>query len=367
MEHAINSPQINTPAQGDNFLFIDLLRGLAAPLVVYFHWHLHVINNYSTQSIEPGSFTYWFVLGFIDLGKYAVVMFFCISGFLIPASLRSYPNLQPKRFIIHRFFRLYPVYWLSISLFVIFHLSIFHLCIGVQSPLYLSQIMANLTMFHKFFGIDDVIGAFWTLQIELTFYILCVVLFMINRLERNFMMIALSLVGAFIFALVKAHLHRDMPEQTFLGLTVMFLGDAFRDHGRRITRAQLISYTILILVALIPICKIAYQEKSDRYLTSYYLAIFTFILGYAFLARFNLGRLWKKTIEFFANSSYGVYLFHGAFGLEMGSLALKASENIMISFFATFLSTYIMAYLSFKFIELPSIRLGKGLAHHVAS
>ena len=37
--------------------------------------------------------------------------------------------------------------------------------------------LANLTMLQQFAGIENVIGLYWTLQIELIFYGLCVLLF----------------------------------------------------------------------------------------------------------------------------------------------------------------------------------------------
>lgn len=52
----------------------------------------------------------------MDLGRIGVVVFFAISGFIIPTSL-NHRSLHPvRKFLISRLFRLYPLYWISIIL-----------------------------------------------------------------------------------------------------------------------------------------------------------------------------------------------------------------------------------------------------------
>ena len=47
------------------------------------------------------------------------------------------------------------------------------------------EVVANVTMLQQFFGIENVLGIYWTLQIELIFYALCVGLFIIGLLRRT--------------------------------------------------------------------------------------------------------------------------------------------------------------------------------------
>src|SRR6266540_1012136 len=102
-------------AQKEQFPFIDVARGMAAMIVAYFHLHLHAYTAWPDLGHIPrDSWTYRVVLGHFDLGKYAVIVFFMISGFLIPSTLET-KNASLRQFVVTRFFRLYPAYWLSMA------------------------------------------------------------------------------------------------------------------------------------------------------------------------------------------------------------------------------------------------------------
>jgi len=47
-------------------------------------------------------------------GGLGVLLFFAISGYVIPNSLRGTRVRGLKRFVIHRFFRLWPTFWLCL-------------------------------------------------------------------------------------------------------------------------------------------------------------------------------------------------------------------------------------------------------------
>jgi len=141
--------------------FIDVLRGLAAVLVYVFHQQIHTFIGYPEKPIPPGSLTWWFFLGAIDLGKIAVAVFFCVSGYLIPSTLTK-PGATIRDFTIHRIFRLYPAYWVSIASRLLVLIAL-----GMTANLPTTfNLLANITMFQKFIGQQDMIGVFWTLQIE---------------------------------------------------------------------------------------------------------------------------------------------------------------------------------------------------------
>jgi peptidoglycan/LPS O-acetylase OafA/YrhL len=134
---------------------IDALRGIAALIVVLFHY----CSQY--QVIMPGT------KGLpIDLwwGRYGVELFFGISGFVILMTLhRSSSGLD---FAFSRFSRLFPAYWASI-----FITSAFVWVLGsytLQVPI--SAIAVNLTMLQYHFSVPPVDGAYWSLAVEIGFY-----------------------------------------------------------------------------------------------------------------------------------------------------------------------------------------------------
>jgi len=139
---------------------LDVLRFAAAILVVCFHWFFNGINNGKVTSV-----------GFTDIapiaiyGFFGVHLFFLISGFVISQSAHGKTAAQ---FAVSRGVRLFPAYWVAMvatTLVVTFwgnpDMKV--------SPV---QFLANLTMIPGLFDQRPVDGVYWTLTIELTFYLL---------------------------------------------------------------------------------------------------------------------------------------------------------------------------------------------------
>ena len=87
---------------------LDALRGLTAMSVLVQHLLSHV-----WRAMPNG--THWLKaigLDYFDWGRFGVVLFFLISGYVIPLSF-SEPT-PVRKFIVSRAFRLYPAFWLSV-------------------------------------------------------------------------------------------------------------------------------------------------------------------------------------------------------------------------------------------------------------
>ena len=140
---------------------LDALRGLAALSVVFYHfttWY----NNKFIMHIHP-LFSFWF-------GYCGVHLFFMISGFVIFMTLEK--TAKPFDFIVSRFSRLYPAYWAVI----LFNLILI-------SPIDPRQFILNATMLSPWLHSKYVCGAFWTLSVELAFYICILFLFITRTLK----------------------------------------------------------------------------------------------------------------------------------------------------------------------------------------
>src|SRR3954449_3383332 len=77
--------------------WLDALRAVAALLVVYAHLSHYLLRGARDVSAE------W-----LHAGPAGVMLFFLVSGYIIPASLERHGN--QRRFWIGRFARLYPLY-----------------------------------------------------------------------------------------------------------------------------------------------------------------------------------------------------------------------------------------------------------------
>jgi len=337
-------------APPQSFVFIDALRGIAALLVVYFHLHLHGFIGYPEHPVPPG-IEYWFLLGYFDLGKYAVATFFVISGFLIPSTL-SGRNADLRKYIVHRAFRLYPAYWLAI---LVAYFLPFLYAGRAGFPIWMG--LVNLTMFQKFVGVPDAIGVFWTLQIEITFYIFCAVLYVTKQLERRLSIVISMLVLAMMVAVGRKVMHRELPVALFIALALMFWGDLLRAYMRgAVTAKRTVVATAIVAVSLVPICWIGYQEAGFRYVTTYWAAMTTFLVAWRWRDAFPRSGPVFKVLTFLGAISYGVYLLGGTVG---NALAGHFYTGRVAQALYAISASIVAAWLSFRFLEAPCIAMGK--------
>ncbi len=140
---------------------VDLLRLLAALGVVGFHFLFRAGTTdpvlAHTGFSDPG--------GVFHYGNIGVPLFFIISGFVI---LNSAWNRTPIKFLASRVGRLYPAFWTACTLTALI------IAFGPSDRYTVSfqKWMMNLSMFSEAYGVDYVDGVYWTLTIELAFYLM---------------------------------------------------------------------------------------------------------------------------------------------------------------------------------------------------
>ncbi|QKG25838.1 acyltransferase family protein [Actinomadura verrucosospora] len=152
---------------------LDLLRFLAAAAVVLYHftgfggagpWPEHAREVFPAL----GAVTRYGYLG-VDL-------FFVISGFVI---LMSAWGRSPGEFGVSRLVRLMPAYWASVLLGVVVY-AVFRKGHGVPG-----LVVPNLTMLQGGLGVQNVDAVYWTLWVEMHFYVLAAVLAWIGITYRS--------------------------------------------------------------------------------------------------------------------------------------------------------------------------------------
>ena len=147
------------PAAGKRMAELDALRGLAALGVVLFHFTL--------DHPEASRAFAW--------GATGVDLFFMISGFVILLTLER--TRDWKEFLVGRFSRLYPAYWVCVTLAALAVAARF----GGEGLG--ARYAANLTMFQLYLGAADLDGSYWTLAIEMLFYLVMLGAYAARRLE----------------------------------------------------------------------------------------------------------------------------------------------------------------------------------------
>ena len=123
--------------KNNRILELDALRGIAALSVFFYH-----ASIYYKESIY---------FSFFRFGLTGVDLFFLISGFVIFSSIQNKTRIQ---FIKSRFLRLYPSYWLALTLtFILIVLKYFDK--GILNLIPLNQYLVNFTLILEFFNVGN--------------------------------------------------------------------------------------------------------------------------------------------------------------------------------------------------------------------
>lgn len=137
---------------------IDLLRFLAAIGVVACHWGV----SHPIMRVEAAKY-----------GVFGVQLFFLISGFVI---LMSAQNQSFREFVVARLVRLYPAFWICCTISAL---------VAFNDPLLgWPEYLANMTMLPNPFYVQLINPAYWSLLVELKFYLLISALILTGALHR---------------------------------------------------------------------------------------------------------------------------------------------------------------------------------------
>lgn len=335
-------------AQPGRLAYIDAMRGMAVLSVVIFH----VLLWY------PGSLTDG-IGQFLDFGKLGVVLFFMISGFVVPFSLEGPVPQGLRTFLARRLFRLYPAYWLSIIGAIIAGLVI-------SQPLPPFQVAVNLTMLQALFGVPNVLPVYWTLLIELIFYAGCAGLFAFGLLGRMRVLSGMSLaclVAAFPMAWLRWRTGIALPVALPLSLSLMFSSTVWRQYfHHKSPRALRHALALLgIFLACMPLISLlaynrnyGFGETWYRYTISYVVAVAAFLF---FSFRWRIG---NAVMVWLGQISYSVYLFHGIVLVLYGRFFLTR-HGLPLHIAAYVLLTLAVSHAIFVLVERPCIRWGRVL------
>lgn len=305
---------------------------------------------------------------YFDFGRIGVVAFFCISGFVIPSSLRGGRLRAIGGFAINRFFRLYPIYWITIAIgaYSLWVVS------GRQVPA--STLIANIAMAASFVDEPHIMGLFWTLEIELVFYLATAALFLLFGPYQ-----LLASIAGFVLATYawKTDLLLEYPGNIpILGylLAIMFATSAmrciyeideepyFRDSDARRKAARII-FAIMAYMVLKPLF-IAIQKSFIDEEPIWNKYGWGHALGIALFAAFFFIPRVPRWLVAAGRSTYSAYLLHAiVFTLLARVWKLQELPKTRLELFILVTSaiTFGVALLSYRYLERPCIRLGKSL------
>lgn len=308
MQHAKKSTRI---------IELDLLRFIAATIVFFFH------VTFRGKYFEIYDVTYPALEPFFAYGFFGVDLFFLISGFVIFMSVQK---KTASEFVISRVIRLYPAFWLAVTLTFIG-------CLLWSNPIFrptFPQYLVNLTMLAGYMNIPSIDGVYWTLYVELLFYlyIFILVFFKLQRFVLFFFAawLALSFVSMVTYIPYTIEYYCNLKwSQYFVGGAVMFL---IRQRGYSPSLLALLAASYIL--ALLRLDSRVVNVSSTYGIELSYIAALVLISSfYGLILLIISGRLqingYAKFIGMLGSLSYPIYLLHH----NLGFIFMSVGENYL--------------------------------------
>ncbi|MPV67287.1 acyltransferase family protein [Burkholderia sp. BE17] len=352
---------------------IDAMRAVAVLLVIWTHYAERFVSMAGAQQ--------WLdtLQRSVNFGRIGVVVFFGISGLLIPSSLRGPFGPGTRRFLIRRFLRLYPAFWLSIPVGCLVFWTLF------GKPVSVSLLVANATMIPTAFGQEPVMGHYWTLETELYFYGMCLLLFRWGGLHRmrDLALVCIGLCTVFVITLGL----RIIPENA-LGqykampyhLAIMFWGACFRqahdspldvlrvrwgrgEHARiTLTYRSVVG---LLAAMIVGVALVGVANDWRRHDLVHLPSSLAYAVGIAIFAA--MATILKSRARFLAKLgevSYSIYLFHAIplFGFYWLCERYQwTGWPLGVYMIVPVAPLIALSYASYRYCELPCVLLAHRL------
>lgn len=278
------------------------------------------------------------------VGKIGVAGFFLISGYLVKTSIEK---RSIKQFLFNRFVRLYPVYWILLLLSVFISIITHNRCMSV------SEILANMTLFHQYMGVQYIIGPSWMLSIMVIFFVSIVLV--VKKTSKTDLLFLIFAIGAVICGYIRFHFHKPFPTAIFLMTCMGIFGFYYHKYG--LCKKNIFNLILFEIVLAIS-AYLSYQDKILFYEIAYNGA---FLLFFLFSGK-NIGLgIFEKLGEL------GFTFFLGA-GIPSALLIYffpSLKFNFGLFFIIHFALCILLSWLVTKFIENPIIQRAKELEKRI--
>jgi peptidoglycan/LPS O-acetylase OafA/YrhL len=286
---------------------IDLFRFIAALMVVLYHY------LFVSQSIKGLTNVRFNEVGtFFKYGYLGVDLFFIISGFVIMLSVK---HRSLKKFMISRFLRLYPIYWMCI-------LITFLVTLFLGSPKFQSsfqELLVNTTMFQGVFGVKSIDGVYWSLLVELKFYMLIAIYLIVNNFKKislNYLLFLWLLITvlhlffreAFVFKVLNYFFVLEWSSYFIAGIVFFQIFKNRLNFSKAFLLIVCLSISIYNAVLRIESLESAYDSLFSPYVIACILSIFYLLMvlvSTGKLRSLNSPKLLKMGLL-----TYPLYLLH---------------------------------------------------------
>ena len=355
---------MQTSARQQPLFLIDLLKVLAALLIILHHLSSYGQIAVDARSVLPGIMTWLF-----EYGRYAVQIFLVMAGYLAAQSLSRFATVKFSaqgllKVILNRYLRLFGPYAAAL-LFTILCAYIARFWVNdefVGESETLGQFLAHLFFIQGILGLDSISAGAWYIAIDWQLYaILAILLISYPSYQAVIWVISILAVSSLLF------FNRSGEYEAYFiyfigsyGLGVLaYLAKRFADKGvNRLAKTALVVIGLIITIA-------SFQQIWLRNFLAWFVAIALLLWGN--IPYPSLGKNTEfilRAISWGSARSYSAFLIHFAFILlantlyiatgmhahESGVLALVLVLGVVVS------STIAANYL-YRWVEVPSLKL----------
>ncbi len=370
MLHSPSKPS-NEPQR---FGMIDGLRGIAAIGVVIHH----IIWFTPWDFFGSEAATEWvYRIGY--WGKCGVPVFFVISGFVIAHSLRKAavtPGFIGK-FFVRRSLRLDPPYWFAIVTVILFNFA----CVqwwNIEPPTALptfGQLVAHAFYLQNILGYENISVGFWTLCIEIQFYMLFVVMlggaqYLSRRYSKSSQLAATSpnaasptalivIFAPIMFASLFTFTYFEELDNWFLRYYCLFCLGACLSACRNRMLPRSIAWIALALFAV----RVGIEYQRGVFSG---LAVGLLIVLADYRNALNSWLMWRFW-QYFGKISYSLYLIHYPVAHLIMQLGKHCTGNdvtmIYVWMTVSLVASIAAADILFRLVEAPSMAFAQSFGN----
>lgn len=352
---------------------LDGIRGVAILIVIVWHF----VNN-KIYVVAPLSMFIQKITSFFWSG---VDLFFILSGFLLGRILLQNKNSKNyfKTFYARRFFRIFPLYYLVLGIYMLLYFSIPNITEKIPSlfnnkiPLWSYVLYCqNFVMWIKETIGAGWLGVTWSLANEEQFYLLLpFLIFFLNKKSLVLIMVILIIAAAVYRSFFTQWYALHLPFQAkmdtlFTGVIIAYLFEN-ENFVNTLKKNKYIIYVVFVVL----FCGFIYISLGNLFI-SYYLVntwinllygffiIIPLLYKGSFLARILRNRMLGQI----GTVSYGIYLLHLIvlnliiWILSVYDISLVNNLQILATSSVAFIVTLSLSFASYYFFESKLIGLG---------
>lgn len=237
-------------------------------------------------------------------------------------------NRSRSSFLIGRFFRIYPAYWVaSLIMLTILYLTRVHFFGELTIPgLTINSYISNMLLINNIIGIPSIDWINWTLAIEVKFYLVCFIFYaFLKKGNVFFIFICAFFTYSFIIFIPdgqtitlpfsifgSSNLYLDVFKFDLLFIPFMFIGTLFFYAYKKIISLSKLFFLSQILLYIFyymwsyPVGTKSLPTLNINYVYAFYLFYVCFMLREYFIK--------NKLLDFLADQTYMFYVLHGVAG-----------------------------------------------------